>query len=169
MTYREQLEMTMDIGTGASRISWKHDSARNLLARIMQEYPDGDYKTWAQHLRERAPEEDCDWPIYLYFTHNHANALNRERRKRRYIKQKGVKRAKARLRTALLDLVLPNGKRLAECTGAECKRFGQQDRKRGVWLERVGDEVGPTKLVGDVLDERHLKSLMRTTVVPAQG
>src|SRR5215469_11947834 len=83
MTFKERPEETMDnMGTGASRISWEHDAAHNLLLRIIEEYPDADHKTLARHLRERAPEEGCEFSIYLYFVQNRARALKGKRRKR---------------------------------------------------------------------------------------
>lgn len=164
MTFKEQTESTTDSGTGARRISWEHDSARNLLARIIDEYPDGNDKIWAQHLQERAPQEGCEFSIYLYFAHNHALALKRKPRKRKYGKPSRAKmrRVKAEMRARLLDLLMPNGKPLRDCTGTECEQFGKADEQRGRWLQRVAEEVGADKRVGDVLDEPKLKALMRT-------
>ena len=164
--------MTFDKGTidtgvdtgklGATRISWEHDSARNLLLQIMEEYPDADDKTLARHLRERDPGEDCDWPVYLYFVTNHARGLRRGRstRRRRRSATSPIK-VKAKVRSALLDLLMPNGKPLRDCTGGECERYGKADEQRGLWLQRVAAKVGPDKHVGEVLDERQLKALMR--------
>src|SRR5262249_35543792 len=112
-------------GTGARRISREADPARNLLARIIAEYHDAGDKVWAEKLQKRAPEEDCEFAIYLYFAHNHANALKRRRRKRKYGKPSRIKMSKvrAKMHTRLLDLLMPNGKSLRDCTGAECERF----------------------------------------------
>jgi hypothetical protein len=52
----------------------------------------------------------------------------------------------------LLDWQLPNGKRLGDCTGREC-------RKAGGWLVRVAAKVPPRKLVRDVLDQGELQKL----------
>jgi hypothetical protein len=65
------------------------------------------------------------------------------------------------VRSALLDLLMPNGKPLRDCTGGECERYGKADEQRGLWLQRVAAKVGPDKHVGEVLDERQLKALMR--------
>jgi hypothetical protein len=147
---------------GATRISWEHESARNLLLQIMEEFPDADDKTLARHLRERAPAEDCDWPVYLYFVTNHARALRRGRSTRRRRRSATSRaKAKAKVRAALLDLFMPNGKPLRDCTGSECERYGKDDERRGLWLQRVADKVGPDKHVGEVLDERQLKALLR--------
>lgn len=149
-------------GTGARRISWEPDPARNLLAQIIAEYPDGGDKVWAEQLRERAPEEGCEFAIYLYFAHNHSLVLKRKPRRRKYANPSRAKMSKVRTRmhARLLDLVMPNGKSLRDCTGAECERFGKADEQRGRWLQRVAMEVGADRRVGDVLGERKLKALM---------
>jgi hypothetical protein len=49
-------------------------------------------------------------------------------------------------RIVLLDLIMPNDKRLAECTGAECGRFGG-------WLFQLSKKVPANKTVGDSLTE----------------
>ena len=161
MMFKEH-DATADAGTGASRISWEHDSAaRNLLWRIMEECPDGNDRIWAEELQRRAPREGCEWSIYLYFAHNHALALKRGRRKRSYSRPAAVNAAKARLRARLLDLVMPNGKPLRDCTGKDCERFGKADEQRGRWLRRIATEVGPRRRVGVVLSERQLAELRR--------
>jgi hypothetical protein len=55
--------------------------------------------------------------------------------------------AEGRLRTIiLLDLVQPNGKKLRDCTGKEC-------REAGGWLIKVADRIGDHGVVGATLDE----------------
>lgn len=83
------------------------------------------------------------------------------------IKTKAEKRKKAREQLAsateqakwligqrLLDLVMPNGKQLRHCTGAECVRFG------GLYT-RIGERVGAAGLVGKVLSEDELAKFVR--------
>src|SRR5262249_13646469 len=114
------IESIMNSGTGASRISWEPDAARSLLARIVAEYPDGDDEIWAEKLQKRAPKEGCEFSIYLYFAHNHGLALKRGRHKRKYAKasRAKVKQIGIKMRARLLDLLMPNGKTLRDCTGA---------------------------------------------------
>ena len=54
-------------------------------------------------------------------------------------------------RIVLMDMILPNGLALSECTGPDC-------RAAGGWLVKVADLVGDSK-VGDVLDEAKLRSI----------
>jgi hypothetical protein len=39
---------------------------------------------------------------------------------------------------SLLDLVMPNGKRLRDCTGLECRETGE-------WLSRMGERLDSLK------------------------
>jgi len=116
---------------------------------------------------KRAPEESCERSIYLYFMHNAAHAFKRGRRKRRYSKAAAIKRAGAKFQRQLLDTIMPNGKPLRDCTGADCTRFGKTDIQRGQWLLRLGDEVGPRQRVGEALSEKQVSALKRTTAKEA--
>lgn len=63
-----------------------------------------------------------------------------------------VKRTKALIVGRLMDFIMPNGKPLGMCTGAECKRFG------GLFA-RIGKRVGDNRLVKDVLSVEQLGRL----------
>ena len=56
----------------------------------------------------------------------------------------------------LLDLMLPNGKTLRDCTGRECREMGE---KVGDWLLKVSSRVKPDQLVGDALQEADVRRL----------
>lgn len=53
----------------------------------------------------------------------------------------------------LLDLVMPNEKRLRDCTGAECAKFGG-------FYAKIARKVGKTKIVGEVLNEVQIRALL---------
>jgi hypothetical protein len=53
----------------------------------------------------------------------------------------------------LLALPMPNGKEMAQCTGAEMAGFG-------VAYQRIAKAVGPKRLVGAVLDEEGVRRLI---------
>lgn len=55
-----------------------------------------------------------------------------------------IESAKAIMGARLLDLIMPNGKQLRECTGAQCSKFGG-------FYARIGEKVGPNRIVGKVL------------------
>lgn len=60
---------------------------------------------------------------------------------------------KNKIRGRLLQLVMPNGKKLAQCTGAECIEFGG-------WYTTIGEYVGANNLVGKVLNESDILRLL---------
>lgn len=79
-----------------------------------------------------------------------------EQIKRRTEARESIKNLKMQIVGKALELVMPNGKALAQCTGGECLRFGG-------WLARVGEVVGPNRLVGDVLGEKDLVKMVQST------
>ena len=66
------------------------------------------------------------------------------------------KAIEAKAQIILLDLVLPNGKALRDCTGRDCK---QMSGKMGGWLQKIAERVKPTQFVGDVLKEADVRKL----------
>lgn len=52
----------------------------------------------------------------------------------------------------LLDLVEPNGKKLRDCTGAEC-------RVSGGWRIKIAERIGDDGIVGDKLSEAQLAKI----------
>lgn len=54
----------------------------------------------------------------------------------------------------LLDLVMPNGKALRDCTGGDCIRFGG-------FYTRIGKKVGKARVVGKVLTAADLIGLLK--------
>jgi hypothetical protein len=52
-----------------------------------------------------------------------------------------------------LDLMMPNGKRLRYCSGAEVGAFG-------VAFGKIAERVGPDKIVGAVLCEQEIRELL---------
>jgi hypothetical protein len=63
--------------------------------------------------------------------------------------RKAIDGIKFRIVKRALTLVMPNGKQLGHCTGAECAQFGG-------FFARISERVGPAELVGDVLSTRQL-------------
>lgn len=69
------------------------------------------------------------------------------------IVQERLAEIKATARAVLtLDFVMPNGKRLRDCTGAETERFG------GIFSE-IARHVKPTQVVGHHINARELANL----------
>jgi hypothetical protein len=61
---------------------------------------------------------------------------------------------------ALLDMLLPNGKLLRNCTAEECRSLAPVV---GAWLEKVADNTGPSaSIVGQNLSEEQVQNLWQT-------
>jgi hypothetical protein len=67
--------------------------------------------------------------------------------------QKATERAKVLIGERLFNLVMPNGRPLNECTGAECVKFGG-------YFTKIGKAVGPRQIVGQVMTASDLTSLL---------
>jgi hypothetical protein len=82
------------------------------------------------------------------------NKAPRPRKPPQSVSEDAVAEAVEKVRTiVLLDLVQPNGKKLRECTGAEC-------RKAGGWLVKVAERVGDDGVVGAKLSEAEVVSIL---------
>jgi hypothetical protein len=73
---------------------------------------------------------------------------------RRHRREQARQEAKAIASRYMLDLLMPNGKRMKDCSGAEMRGFG-------VAYSRIGARVGWNRLVGDVLREAEVRTLLR--------
>lgn len=80
-----------------------------------------------------------------------AKHIERPERKQQIAQIKEVIKARA-TQIVLLEMIMPNGKPLADCTGQECA-------KAGGWLCRVAMKIGPDERVGDALSENELRKL----------
>jgi hypothetical protein len=84
---------------------------------------------------------------------NNIRSLQGQRRRRTAAELRAATEAtKALIVGRLLDLIAPNGKPLAQCTGADCRRIGG-------WYGRLAAKVPPRKTVGAVLSEAQLRKL----------
>jgi hypothetical protein len=67
--------------------------------------------------------------------------------------QDKVNKASQQIKGRALQLVMPNGKRLSECTGAECCKFGG-------WFTKIGEKIGKRAIVGEALTEKELLEIL---------
>lgn len=72
---------------------------------------------------------------------------------RRQAEDRRVADLKADIVRNLMELALPNGKKLRECTGRECIEAGS-------FFRRVGQSLGPDDVVGEVLSENDLQEIL---------
>jgi hypothetical protein len=160
---------------GAYRASWRKANPRELIMRIMKENPSADEITLRKLFwREVKNDEDHQRALSEYFLDHVFKSLHDSESRKRSSEQAkeaasaarerahNVKRQlKARVqeeaKLILLDLLMPNGKTLRNCTGADCESFGG-------WFARLAKHVPAKELVGDVLNERDVRKLWQRTV-----
>lgn len=157
-------------GRSATRQTWRTRSVRDILTEIIADAPKAGeatiYKRFVEHCREDA--DDLEAALDYAFKNNY-EALIRSRTSAEVKAQrasaaatravayaeaqqrhaKAVESFKERIR--LLNMEMPNGKRLRYCTGYECESFGG-------WLKSLGKIK--TKTVGQVYNEEELRKLL---------
>lgn len=161
---------------GATGQSWRADNPRDLLKRVIDEHPGADRPALFRLFVEKLKDEDdsgyMETIIEYWFTNNYhslvvarSGADPAERRsaaaaeRERWIAgttEKLREKIAEEAAIVLLDMTMPNGKTLAECTGQECADLS---RRLGSWLHKVARRVKPDETVGAVLTENDLRAL----------
>ena len=160
---------------GAKRQSFHKASPRGVLMALINENPRAPESTllrlFGQKIKEDAESgDDYLSPIIEYwFAHNYPSLMKGTRTpaakraakqaarvKDVEIAEKVTARIRQEAQIILLDMVLPNGKALRDCTGRDCSKLGG---KVGAWLTKIAGKVKPGEVVGDVLDEAQVRKL----------
>jgi hypothetical protein len=155
---------------GATRQTWRTKSVRDLLAEILTVDPRATDRELLSKFVEHLREDDAYFLAAAEYAFDNALRALRREQNRPSAEQK-AKRAAEKAKAAaehaklvsriksnvkLLTMRMPNGKPLADCSGAECSHFGG-------WYARVAAAVGPAKLVGEVLNEKQIRVLYHAT------
>lgn len=61
---------------------------------------------------------------------------------------------KHEVKTALLEMVMPNGKPLGECTGADCVQLGG-------WFAKIGQRIQANQKIKDALSDKQVAKLLQ--------
>jgi len=168
------MTISVQIGElGATRQSWRTRSIRDLLVELIKEYPDaGEGKLLVEYIaRCRNSDDDLDAGLTYAFDNNY-RALRKQVATAREKAAKAARRAQEAQAAAevaikhaeivqsikeqvlMLNLEMPNGKRMRHCTGAEMEKFGGA-------FQRIGKKVGKTKTVGSALNEQEVRKLLQ--------
>lgn len=149
---------------GASFIAAQtSDNPRDLVIEAIESLPDNDVKDQFDKFRSMlnnqsdAYQRAVDWYFFVnmrdYLVNprtrtqdpmQRADALAQQRERIEAIKAKIV----------MLDLTMPNGKAMRECTGQEMATFGNR-------FQKIATAVGKSKKVGDVLSEEQVQKIMK--------
>jgi len=165
-------------GTGAFRSSWRAKNPRALLEQIVADAPrqkgqtEREYEASLLAIFEEAARmtggELISTIIEYWFTNNYRSLVRSATKsdpevvKLRKLEAEKVqqsvreavhKKIKAEARVMLMDMMMPNGKRLRACTGNECRKLSNSV---GYWLSMIGNSIGPTQKVGEALSEDKL-------------
>jgi soluble cytochrome b562 len=150
----------------ATQQTWKGDPIRTAVIRLRVEHPRASREKINAMLAVAAREDDDLLEAMAeYCGNNTQNAIEQSERRRASTVRPTPQEAaetKAEVRATvenikaqilLLNLEMPNGKRMRYCTGAEMEKFGAGYRA-------IARKVGKTKRVGEVLDEKGVQALM---------
>jgi hypothetical protein len=162
--------------TGAKVQSWRAANPREVLKEILSENQVSDRAIIFSAFHERMRQDDADdylESIIDYWLANNYYALVGPAPVRPYARKAGSssetinavagnietqlrKKIQEQAKIMLLEMVLPNGKALKDCTGNECQ---EMSARLGPWLAAVAERVQPTQLVGDALTEDQVRDL----------
>ena len=157
------MELNINGKHGATRQSWSRTGIRTVYRELKSEHPKAGHDRLVRLLAERLREDDEALEAAAdYVVTNCEEAENgykrravappEQRAKAQAEKDEKVEAIKSQI--MLLNLEMPNGKRMRWCTGAEMVRFG------GAYT-RIGKRVGSTKIVGSELSEAQVRALMK--------
>jgi hypothetical protein len=108
---------------------------------------------------DQSYQRAVDWYFFLHM-YDYATDPRRsgpapdpvQRAEARVQRREAIQRVAAQI--VMLDLTMPNGKTMRECTGAEMAKFGNR-------FQKIAEKVGKTKTVGAVLSEEQVRGIMK--------
>jgi hypothetical protein len=167
--------------TGAFRASWRKGNPRVVLQEILNERPKAGRDEILKLFREEVKaDEDLMDGVILYWFDNNWRSLSPETKAggpgakpggtaarasvtpptvtAKTIPSSAKHKIKERIvyetKLMLLELVMPNGKRLADCTGPECQSFGS-------WFAELAAQAPKDKTIGEAFSEDQVRALWR--------
>jgi len=155
-----------DLGIyGAKRQTWQGKSARALLKKTRDRHTDASVEELEELMHSKVQDDDdvLSEVLTFWITRNLHSlepskpATPRERKQLEQRSEEVRAEAKARIdmlvNTLVLSTIMPNGERLADCTGAYLVKLGGS-------VAKIGKKVGKRK-VRDVLTDKDLKELSK--------
>jgi len=157
--------MELNLGqTGAKRQAWHSVSPRDALKLLIETHPNWQRDRMLREFRSLVgKDEKMTAAVIDYFFTNFYNYLTEPPEKPRdheenvAIAIRAIENAIARqANIKLLELVFPNGKRLSECTGEQCRAYSS---KFGGWLLKLSKLLKPKQTVGEKFGEEALRGI----------
>ena len=122
---------------GAKRATWRDNDPRPLVAKILGSNLDSNkaFETFFDEIREDVGLLRAVAQYYwdnAYVAHIRSAVTPEKRTQKRVAERTAIETTKTKFQQrivkeatiVLLEIVTPNGKKLADCTGSECNRFG---------------------------------------------
>lgn len=157
--------MNMELhAKGASFIATASEhNPRDLVVEVVKANPELGAKEQFEEFRTQLRDvgddyqRKVDWYFFVNMRDYLVNTRTRERdpvQRAEAIAQErdAIEGAKAQI--MLLNLTMPNGKTMRDCTGAEMAKFGNR-------YQRIAEKVGKAKTVGSVLSEDQVKTILK--------
>lgn len=168
---------------GANYQTWLENNLRPMLKRIVDANPTADEAQIRKLLRKQVDKDPCrdDYHdgVWGYWVRNNLRSyldpapaprkgLRPASAAELAVRQKDFDKTFAETKTAiaaqidrsaklvLLDMVLPNGKKLRHATGSDCKAFAP---KFGIWFGNIARKLKPGDVVGKVLTEKEVREI----------
>ena len=137
---------------GATGDSWRPKSVRNLLSGLLDKYPDASEPELVDHCIELI-QRDRDYAesVAQYVVRNALEAIMRGKRVRDRVALKKEAASIAK-KILLLNLEMPNGKRMKDCKGTELVQFG------GKYVT-LGKKAG-RKFIGKAFTETEIRKII---------
>jgi hypothetical protein len=144
---------------GAKHQSFRKYNPRHLLISLVEANPEASKHELMEMLRVEIENDETrgyfNVMLEYWFIRNYDSLMGRtaaRRRVRATLAAAVKEQAKTQLQGSLLDLMMPNGKLLRDCTRADLRHIG------GFATKLIG-KLPARKTVGDVLSETEVRSL----------
>lgn len=138
------------------------DNPREMLINLIDQHKDSTkedlFKQFRGHLEdEPGYRRAVDWYFFINMYEYATTSRNRnkdpvQRAAHAAGQREAVDNIKAQV--VLLALIMPNGKAMKDCSGAEMARFGNR-------YQKIAARVGKNKTVGAVLSEDQVKGILK--------
>lgn|SRR3990167_8078473 len=151
-----------------TRQTWRNTNIRKIFANIVKQHPNAEEKDLRKHFRKEARLNDdaflaiADYAFEAVFRAytkqkskkpvSAAAKANIATKRAKELREHATKVAYVKEQIILLNMIMPNGLPLSECTGRDCSKFNG-------WLSKLSALVKPNEKVGDVLSESEVRKL----------
>lgn len=151
--------------TGAKRQSWKHENPRDVLKNIIEQNGRAAKEEllaiFTRTMFEKRNHALIETIIEYWFANNLNSLLNSNSNLKGQFSKPQITKIKEQIRErikiaagiVLMDIIMPNKKRLRDCSGAECAAVGG-------WLSVVSARMPPAAIVGKTFSEQDIRAIL---------